>query len=481
MTRIAISLAGHTNNGKTTLARTLLRKDVGVVDDRPHVTDIADGHTLHKDQEGEVILWDLPGFGDSVRLKKRLQQSGLIGWLVTTFDRWRDRPLWCSQQCLKNAKNDADVILYLIDAGASPESSMDVRAELEVLGMIGKPVILLLNQTGLPDAERDQVLVQAWLDALRDFSSIQGALTMDGWMRCWVQEDILFQKIATVLPAEKQQEYHRIIDEWKAIHHDQVLKQSIEIMAKALVDTAIDSVAIEKESFFDKAKVFVGKGLTPQSEQARAVLVERLVTRSREVMEQLLKANLLEGAPKDRVDSLLEGIKTKNPDTPPEVIAILGGIGGGLLTGVLTDMLAGGMTFGGGAVTGAMLGGITAYALGRGYHKFTGKDGEARLSWSQEFLIDEWIACGMRYLMIAHFGRGQGQWNERISESMPQRWKQSIDRWMESNKSHVSKALAAHETTQVETLLESMIQHVLHELYPEANPTNSEDRSHDDR
>lgn len=472
MTRIAISLAGHTNNGKTTLARTLLRKDVGVVDDRPHVTDIADGHTLHKDQDAEVILWDLPGFGDSVRLKKRLQQGGLIGWLVTTFDRWRDRPLWCSQQCLKNAKNDADVILYLIDAGASPESSMDVRAELEVLGMIGKPVILLLNQTGLPDAKRDQVLVQAWLDALKDFSSIQGALPMDGWMRCWVQEDILFQKIVTVLPAEKQQDYHRIIEAWKEIHHDQVLKKSIGIMAKALVDTAVDSVAIEKESLIDKAKALLGNGLTPQSERARTTLVERLVTRSREVMEQLLKANQLEGATKERVDSLLQGIKTKNPDTSPEVLAILGGIGGGLLTGVCTDILAGGMTFGGGAVTGAVLGGITAYALGRGYQKIKGKDGEVRISWSQEFLTDEWVAYGMRYLMIAHFGRGQGQWNDRISDSMPQRWKHSIDEWIESNKSDVSKELAAHEITRVENLLENMIRHVLDQLYPTAEPTD---------
>lgn len=468
MTRIAISLAGHTNNGKTTLARTLLRKDVGIVDDKPHVTDIADGHPLHKNEEGEVILWDLPGFGDSVRLKKRLQQTGLIGWLVTTFDRWSDRPLWCSQQCMKNAKNDADVILYLIDASNSPESSLDVRAELEVLAMVEKPVILLLNQTGLPDAARDQVLVQAWRDALKDFTIIQGALPMDGWMRCWVQEKMLFQTIATVLPAEKQQAYQKLIAEWQETHHDQVLKTSIAIMAKALIETAHDSVAIDKESLFDKTKAIFSSELTPQSEKARAVMVETLIQRSRQTMEALLKVNHLHGAPKDRVDSLLDSVKTKSPDTPPEVMAILGGIGGGLLTGVLADIQAGGMTFGGGAVAGAVLGGVTAYALGRGYKKIRGKDGETRLSWSQEFLTDEWVAYGMRYLMIAHFGRGQGQWNEPLSASIPQRWQQSITQWMQAHKTTVEKALTTSEPALVEQQLELMIRHVLNELYPSA-------------
>ena len=36
--RIALSLISHTNAGKTTLARTLLGRDIGEVRDAPHVT-----------------------------------------------------------------------------------------------------------------------------------------------------------------------------------------------------------------------------------------------------------------------------------------------------------------------------------------------------------------------------------------------------------------------------------------------------------
>ena len=37
--RLTLSLVSHTNVGKTTLARTLLGKDVGEVSDRAHVTE----------------------------------------------------------------------------------------------------------------------------------------------------------------------------------------------------------------------------------------------------------------------------------------------------------------------------------------------------------------------------------------------------------------------------------------------------------
>ena len=38
--RITLSLISHTNAGKTTLARTLLRRDIGEVLDQAHVTEV---------------------------------------------------------------------------------------------------------------------------------------------------------------------------------------------------------------------------------------------------------------------------------------------------------------------------------------------------------------------------------------------------------------------------------------------------------
>src|SRR5262249_13108922 len=61
---IALSLIAHTNAGKTTLARTLLGRDVGAVSDAQHVTQEAASYQLIETPEGDtLLLWDTPGFG----------------------------------------------------------------------------------------------------------------------------------------------------------------------------------------------------------------------------------------------------------------------------------------------------------------------------------------------------------------------------------------------------------------------------------
>ena len=105
-TTVNLSLISHTNAGKTTLARTLLGRDIGEVRDAAHVTDLSSGHVLVQSGEDTLMLWDTPGFGDTARLLSRLRMSGNpIGWFLSqVWDRWRERPLWSSQQARKNAR-----------------------------------------------------------------------------------------------------------------------------------------------------------------------------------------------------------------------------------------------------------------------------------------------------------------------------------------------------------------------------------------
>ena len=106
--QIQFALISHTNNGKTTLARTLVGMDVGEVRDAAHVTVLAEEHTLLRTEQGDTLqLWDTPGFGDSVRLLRRLAMAGNpIGWFLReVFDRYRDKPFWLSQQALRTARD----------------------------------------------------------------------------------------------------------------------------------------------------------------------------------------------------------------------------------------------------------------------------------------------------------------------------------------------------------------------------------------
>ena len=79
-----LSIVSHTNIGKTTLARTLLNRDIGEIADRAHVTVTADPYPLIDVPSGaRLILWDTPGFGNSVNLAKRLEaRSNPLGWFL---------------------------------------------------------------------------------------------------------------------------------------------------------------------------------------------------------------------------------------------------------------------------------------------------------------------------------------------------------------------------------------------------------------
>ena len=81
---IILSLISHTNVGKTALARTLLRQDVGEVADRAHVTVASEAYTLIESDGLTAKLWDTPGFGSNLaKLTKRIRSSGNpLGWIL---------------------------------------------------------------------------------------------------------------------------------------------------------------------------------------------------------------------------------------------------------------------------------------------------------------------------------------------------------------------------------------------------------------
>ncbi|MFO1266872.1 MAG: GTPase domain-containing protein [Rubrivivax sp.] len=183
MTTITLSLVSHTNVGKTTLARTLLGRDIGEVRDAPHVTEFADEHLLVQSTGGHrLVLWDTPGFGDSVRLARRMRQLGgfePLGWLLgQVWDRWRDRAFWLSQQALRHVREGSDVLLYLVNA-SEPDAGY-LQSEMQLLGWTGRPVLVLLNQLGVPrETALEQAEVERWREQLAPWTHVRAVLPLD--------------------------------------------------------------------------------------------------------------------------------------------------------------------------------------------------------------------------------------------------------------------------------------------------------------
>src|SRR5215472_2210163 len=259
--RVDLSLVSHTNVGKTTLARTLLRRDIGDVSDRPHVTDLAESDVLIESLEGDsLVLWDTPGFGDSARLFRRLQQADQpVGWFLSqVWDRFADRPFWCGQQAMRNVRDSSDLILYVANASEQPTATVYVDIEMQILEWLGKPVILLLNQLGPPrDGAHLLTELKQWEALAAQHPCVRAVLPFDAIARCWVQEGTVLDDVQRVLPTGKQATFEKLREAWKQ-RNLTVFAHSMQTLAHQVAVIAIDSEPIVDLDLRGKARGWIG-------------------------------------------------------------------------------------------------------------------------------------------------------------------------------------------------------------------------------
>jgi hypothetical protein len=154
--------------------------------------------------------------------------------------------------------------------------------------------------------------------------------------------------------------------------------------------------------------------------------------------------------------------------------AVLGGLVTGALTGLKADLATGGLTFGAGLLTGGVLGALGAAGIARGYNVVRGTE-SSLVRWSDEFLEGFFASALLRYLAVAHYGRGRGEWTP---SEHPAFWKDAVaetvaprrealraiwaERAGECNPGQLADALRGELRAAALDLLER--------LYPEAAP-----------
>ncbi|MEM7352614.1 MAG: GTPase domain-containing protein, partial [Acidobacteriota bacterium] len=470
MQRVTLSLVSHTNVGKTTLARTLLRRDVGEVLDQAHVTEVSEAYSLFETEGLELRLWDTPGFGDSMRLLKRLRRhANPILWFVQqTWDRITDRPLWSSQQAALNIRDEADLVLYLVNASEEPEEAGYVAPELELLSWIGRPVVLLLNQTGGGDAapEAKAERVEAWRRHVERWPRVGDVLPLDAFSRCWVQESLLLERIVGLLPEDRRPTMETLEAAWNQRNLD-VFGRAIGAMARYLGAAAADRQELpsRKPSRDDK-------------KQAMERLGERLEHASVELMTTLLELHGLEGSAAAAIDRQLDAFAVDGEDLlDPEKSAFWGGVLSGAAGGLTADLLSGGLSFGGGVLAGAILGALGGAGLARGFQLIKGEKLPA-VSWTPIFLERLVHQTLLRYLVVAHFGRGRGEFQEQDASH---RWQTLVETALRQRGGEWGAALTAQEgPAGLEPLLDETVRAVLVEGYPEAAGLLAIERPGDD-
>lgn len=463
---ITLSLISHTNIGKTTLARTLLRKDIGQVMDHAHVTLKNEEFLLLQTPDGlQLKLWDTPGFGNSHKLLKRLQGlSNPIGWLVSqVWDRLADQPFWCGQQAIRNVQDEADIVLYLVNATEDPAMAGYLEPELELLTWLNKPVIVLLNQTGLVEPTEQRQLESRWKQQWSSQTVIQNIMSLDAFTRCWVQEGLLWDCLSHVLPDQKRPIMVQLSQVW-CNQQKLTLQQSMTSIARMLIETAKDSETLPESSEEQK------KNLVKSAMQA---MDQRLTHRISAMSTQLIALHGLSGDIAHTIKSRLEDITVPGERKPWEEESFWNGLLSGAAAGFVSDVATGGLSHGiftiGGAIIGAL--GGTAYA------KSQDEDDPNRISWVPDFLDRQTRDAILRYLAVTHCGRGRGAYSD--PREFPLFWQQETERQLKEqgeNLQHLWKqcqlSLDQHihqdSSSQLVEHLTDMTTKVFLAFYPEA-------------
>ena len=375
----------------------------------------------------ELRLWDTPGFGDSARLVQRLRGAdNPIGWLLREiWDRHRDRPFWCSQQAVRAARASADVVLYLVNAAERPGDAGYLAAEMQVLRWIDKPVLALLNQMGPPRPNAEDLAEQElWRSHLAAHGLDCKVLTLDAFARCWVQEDALLDAVGRSLDNAKQAGFDRLRRAW-ATRSLKRFDASMELLAEQLAAAAQDAELVDDATLSAGSRALVSLGLRRDdgaNRRAMEQLAQRLDARVRSATEQIITLHGLEGSATETILRRVQQTYTTQAPLDEGRAALFGGVLSGALAGLKADLATGGLSMGAGALIGAVLGGLGGAGIARGINRLTGTE-QARLSWPDEFLDGLTCAAVLRYLAIAHYGRGRGRFIEGES---PAFWYEAV-------------------------------------------------------
>ena len=142
--------------------------------------------------------------------------------------------------------------------------------------------------------------------------------------------------------------------------------------------------------------------------------------------------------------------------------------------GLSADLMAGGLSFGAGALVGGILGALGFAGAAWAFNVSTDRNVET-LQFSDAFLRAQLVAAVLRYLAVAHFGRGRGAfeaseapgfWQAEVEAALAQQDALWASTWEGARKAASPEAAAQLLVTLVQPLLTQVLQR----LYPHATP-----------
>lgn len=234
-TPLRIAVVGHTNAGKTSLLRTLLRdRAFGEVSARPATTRHVAAKTLVLGDGLVLELADTPGLEDSMGLLDALHAANPSpratgGERIAAF---LAGPL-AARDFAQEAKAlrqllACDLVLYVIDAREPVLGKY--RDEFAIIASAGKPCLAVLNFTAGANAD-----ARSWRDALQA-AGIHNVTAFDTVVFDVASERRLWQQVGLLLPAAEEHCARLVSARESELARQRA--QAARLVAEALIDCA---------------------------------------------------------------------------------------------------------------------------------------------------------------------------------------------------------------------------------------------------
>jgi hypothetical protein len=346
---------------------------------------------------------------------------------------------------LHAAREEGDVVLHVVS-----QAEHDPVEAQPLLRWLDKPVLVLGNaapgQPGVP-----------------------GSLSFESFARCWVQERVLLDAVGRLMPEEKQAGFARLATAWDERNNERFTR-SMAALAEHLMFAA-------RQTEEARTGAVTVRNLMPSERQVQAqarqqamdAVVQRLNSSATQLFARLRK---LHGVDDDAAETLQQALERKfvvqqSVDTPQAGVA---GAATGAAMGASVDLMVGGLTLGAATALGALVGGSAAFIAAAWKNRATAS-GSTVVQLSDEMMQAMVEAELLRYLAVAHFGRGAAG---PQAEAAKLRWKDEVVAAVESSRSLLTPFWnAARIQPDVGRLslalareLESIAAKVLGALYP---------------
>ncbi|MBE9559410.1 MAG: GTPase/DUF3482 domain-containing protein [Proteobacteria bacterium] len=196
---INIAVVGHTNAGKTSLIRTLLRDDqFGNIDETAGTTRSVEKSIIFAGDDAVLNLFDTPGFEDSSALLQALEDlsktveaklpADLLRNLISQTEKYPDFEQ--ETKVLRQSLN-SDVLLYIIDVREPLLGKYS--DEVEILSKAGKPILPVFNFIA-----GNSESLRRWREQMAQFN-LHAALEFDTVAFDFEAEKRLYQKLQSLL------------------------------------------------------------------------------------------------------------------------------------------------------------------------------------------------------------------------------------------------------------------------------------------